>query len=63
MARKIDISFKNTKKENEMYEYFSQLEDRSAEIKQILYIWYKKNKKGEVKEEATKELGVDITNF
>ena len=46
MARKIDISFKNTTKENEMYEYFANLEDRSAEIKQILYMWYKKNKKG-----------------
>lgn len=63
MARKIDISFKNTTKENEMYEYFANLEDRSAEIKQILYMWYKKNKKGGGKEEATKELGVDITNF
>lgn len=63
MARKIDISFKNTTKENEMYEYFSKLEDRSAEIKQILYMWYKKNKKGGGKEETTKELGVDITNF
>lgn len=63
MARKIDISFKNTTKENEMYEYFSKLEDRSAEIKQILYMWYKKNKKGGGKEETSKELGVDITNF
>lgn len=63
MARKIDISFKNTTKENEMYEYFANLEDRSAEIKQILYMWYKKNKKGGGKEETSKELGVDITNF
>ena len=43
-------------KANEMYEYFSKLEDRSAEIKQILYMWYKKNKKGGGKEEATKDL-------
>ncbi|WP_302638424.1 hypothetical protein [uncultured Clostridium sp.] len=63
MARKIDISFKNTTKEKEMYEYFANLEDRSAEIKQILYMWYKKNKKGGGKEETSKELGVDITNF
>ena len=46
-----------------MYEYFANLEDRSAEIKQILYMWYKKNKKGGGKEETSKELGVDITNF
>ena len=63
MARKIDISFKNTTKEKEMYEYFANLEDRSAEIKQILYMWYKKNKKEGGKEETSKELGVDITNF
>ena len=63
MARKIDISFKNTTKEKEMYEYFANLEDTSAEIKQILYMWYKKNKKGGGKEETSKELGVDITNF
>ena len=63
MARKIDISFKNTTKEKEMYEYFANLEDRSAEIKQILDMWYKKNKKGGGKEETSKELGVDITNF
>ena len=44
MARKIDISFKNTTKENEMYEYFSKLEDRSAEIKQILYMWYNRKR-------------------
>lgn len=43
MARKIDISFKNNTKENNMYEYFSSLEDRSGDIKNILYEWYKKN--------------------
>ena len=33
MARKIDISFKNTTKENEMYEYFiQQLKDRGLPV-------------------------------
>ena len=43
MARKFDVSFKNTTKENMMFDYFNNLEDRSTEIKNILYPWYVEN--------------------
>ena len=36
MARKITISFKETKKDLELFEYLSKLEDKSAEIKSLL---------------------------
>lgn len=36
MARKISISFKETKKDLELYEYINCLDDKSAEIKTIL---------------------------
>lgn len=36
MARKITISFKETTKDIELYSYLISLEDKSAEIKNIL---------------------------
>ena len=50
MARKFDVSFKNTTKENMMFDYFNNLEDRSTEIKNILYPWYVENILGKKKD-------------
>lgn len=36
MARKITISFKETKKDIELYDFINSLDDKSAEIKNIL---------------------------
>lgn len=36
MARKITISFKDTKKDKELFDKLMNMEDRSAEIKKIL---------------------------
>lgn len=47
---KIPVSFKNTTKEKELYNYFKNIEDTSGEIKKILKDWYEKNVKQEVKE-------------
>ena len=69
MARKFDVSFKNTTKENMMFDYFNNLEDRSTEIKNILYPWYVENilsKKKDVDLENksnNNDLDIDITNF
>ena len=69
MARKFDVSFKNTTKENMMFDYFNNLEDRSAEIKNILYPWYVENILGKKKDVELKnksnnnDLDIDITNF
>ena len=69
MARKFDVSFKNTTKENMMFDYFNNLEDRSAEIKNIRYPWYVENILGKKKDVELKnksnnnDLDIDITNF
>lgn len=36
MARKISISFKETSKDIELYNYINSLEDKSSEIKSLL---------------------------
>lgn len=36
MARKISISFKETTKDIELYNYINSLEDKSAEVKELL---------------------------
>ena len=41
MAMKISISFKNTKKDIQLYEHLMSLDDKSAEIKNILRNAYK----------------------
>ena len=41
MAMKISISFKNTKKDIQLYEHLMNLDDKSAEIKNILRNAYK----------------------
>ncbi|MBB6623853.1 hypothetical protein H7E67_10480 [Clostridium gasigenes] len=70
MAEKLSISFKNTKKEKAVYDYFYKLEDRSGEMKKILRNWYESNIEKQ-EEEITKgskvdvkqNLDIDITNF
>lgn len=63
MARKISISFKKTKKDIELYEYLMSLDDKSADIKNILRNAYKDkmiNAAGKKKENKSE---VDVFNF
>lgn len=63
MARKISISFKKTKKDIELYEYLMSLDDKSADIKNILRNAYKDkmiNASGKKKENKSE---VDVFNF
>ena len=43
MSKKISVSFKSTKKEQELYDYFNNLEETGVEIKKILLEWYEVN--------------------
>ena len=43
MSNKISVSFKSTKKEQEIYKYFNALEETGVEIKKILLSWYEAN--------------------
>ena len=61
MARKFDVSFKNTTKENMMFDYFNNLEDRSTEIKNILYPWYVENILGKKKDVDLEKRTITIT--
>ena len=61
MARKFDVSFKNTTKENMMFDYFNNLEDRSTEIKNILYPWYVENILGKKKDVDLEKRTISIT--
>lgn len=69
MAKKFDISFKETRKENKLFDYFYYLEDRGNVIKNILWEWYKINVEGNKKdlviekEKKSSNLDMDITNF
>lgn len=61
---KIGISFKNNSREQELYNYFSNLEDKSGDIKKILQEWYDKN----IKKQPTKDIKnnnreINITDF
>ena len=63
---KISISFKNNSKEQELYDYFNNLEDKSGDIKKILMDWYvlnvKKNKQQE-KNNINNNFKNDIRDF
>ncbi len=69
MARKFDVSFKDITKENKLFDYFINLEDRGNVIKSILWEWYKINVEGNKKdlviekEKKSSNLDMDITNF
>lgn len=41
MAMKISISFKNTKKDIDLYNFLNSLDDKSADIKMVLRNFYK----------------------
>lgn len=45
MARKISISFKETKKDIELYDILMQMDDRSSDIKEVLREKYCSSKK------------------
>lgn len=61
MARKITISFKETKKDLELFELLDSLEDKSAEIKAIL----RKSLTSTIPsvKQETKKDNIDIMNF
>lgn len=65
MARKITISFKETKKDLELFEYLSKLEDKSAEIKSLLrkVLVEGNNAANEEKIVESKNNNVDILDF
>ena len=62
MARKITISFKETTKDIELYSYLVSLEDKSAEIKNIIRNGLSKTNSTE-KKEIDKEEDVNILDF
>lgn len=67
MAR-ITISFKNTSKDNKLYEYWNNIEDKSAEIKKVLQKEFD-NRLSNTNTEILKEVDnnkkneVDVFNF
>jgi len=56
MARKITVSFKETEKDLELFNYYNNMEDKSTEIKDRL----RKNMIDEKMEKILKELGPKI---
>lgn len=58
MARKISISFKETKRDLELYEYINSLDDKSADIKSILREHFKCKLNKEHKQENKEEINV-----
>lgn len=68
MARKFDVSFKNITKENILFDYFNNLEDRGNIIKTILWDWYVNNIQGNQKklvleDKKDSNLDMDVTDF
>ena len=68
MARKFDVSFKNITKENILFDYFNNLEDRGNIIKNILWDWYVNNIQGNQKklvleDKKDSNLDMDVTDF
>lgn len=60
---KIDVSFKKNSREQELYNYFKNLEDKSGDIKKILQDWYDKNVKNTEEPKKTKPIVKDIRDF
>lgn len=67
MARKISISFKETTKDLELYNYLYELEDKSSEIKILIReaLEYRNSEKKNIikKEMGKEEEGVNILDF
>ncbi len=67
MAR-ITISFKNTSKDNKLYEYWNNIEDKSSEIKKVLQKEFDKkfsnlNREDKSEVDNTNKNEVDVFNF
>lgn len=63
---RITISFKNTKRDNELYEYWNSLEDKSVEIKHILRKAMEEREginKGSKSNSETKKDSINILDF
>lgn len=70
---KLSVSFKKTTKQQCVYNYFNNLEDKGDEIKKILMEWYEKNignkesvekkSKEQFKIEEGINIDTDITDF
>ena len=60
---KIDVSFKKNGREQELYNYFKNLEDKSGDIKKILQDWYDKNVKKEKETPKESPKIKDIRDF
>lgn len=60
---KIDVSFKKNSREQELYNYFKNLEDKSGDIKKILQDWYDKNVKNTEEPKNNKKVKKDIRDF
>lgn len=60
---KIDVSFKKNSREQELYNYFKNLEDKSGDIKKILQDWYDKNVKKEKETPKESPKIKDIRDF
>lgn len=67
MARKISISFKETKKDIELFNFLNSLDDKSADIKTTLRTFYKNqlNGKDVSVEDYVKKADeeIDVLNF
>lgn len=59
MARKISISFKETKKDLELYNFINSLDDKSSDIKKILRDYYE-NKHNKDNKDSNKEKSENI---
>ena len=61
---KITVSFKNTKKEQELFNFFDSFEqgEKSDIIKEILYKYYLDNRT-DVKEEKKETFNIDVSDF
>lgn len=63
MARKISISFKETTKDIELYNYIMSLEDKSSEVKLLLRKALKNEKINKIEESEKVKDEVDILDF
>lgn len=64
VKRCITLSFKNTKKDLSLYDFLLKLEDRSTEVKQVLYKHFIEGKESEViKKEIPAKSEINILDF
>ncbi|ALR90187.1 hypothetical protein [Clostridium butyricum] len=67
MARKISISFKETRKDLELYDIINNLDDKSADLKNILRNYFKDELKSttlaEVKKDNYVNEDVNVLDF